>query len=120
MNNNFESFENDVMRTILENKFEEIDILKEQYRNSQVLKREFTGCGFFSNFIVNDIEKKLRFENYNMKLSCLGELEGVKDGVGFILFIKDGFIDFLEGYTYGNEAWPEEIRKYKLYRSTQR
>jgi hypothetical protein len=115
MNVKFIDFENEVIKMILDNNIDKMDILREQYKISQVLKRKFTGCGFFSTFIINDTEKKLQFEELNIELSCLGEIEGVENGVGFILFIRDGYIDVLEGYTYGEETWPEEIGKYKLY-----
>lgn len=35
-------------------------------------------------------------------------------GVGFVLFIKKGVLDFLEGYTYGNEKWSDVIGNYSL------
>ena len=28
--------------------------------------------------------------------------------LGFLLWIKDGYINFLEGYTYGIDQWPED------------
>ena len=39
-------------------------------------------------------------------LSDVGaDLVGVDHGVGFALFVKDGRLDFLEGFTYA-DAWP--------------
>ena len=44
----------------------------------------------------------------------LGECDGVRDGVGFVLFVKNGAIDYLEGYTYGDDKWPDILEKYQL------
>jgi hypothetical protein len=43
----------------------------------------------------------------------LGDVDGtasnVKHGLGFLLYVTDGFLDMLEGYTY-DEPWPPEIK----------
>jgi hypothetical protein len=31
----------------------------------------------------------------------------VENGAGCLLFVRDGVLSFLEGYTYGGEEWPE-------------
>jgi len=40
-------------------------------------------------------------------------IDGINHGVGFVLFIKDGFIKTLEGYTY-DEKFPEVINNYSI------
>ena len=42
-----------------------------------------------------------------------GTAENVKHGLGFILFVKDGALASLAGYTY-DEPWPNEIGELKL------
>ena len=37
----------------------------------------------------------------------------MKNGVGFVLFVKNRMILFLEGYAY-DELWPDEIFEDKL------
>jgi len=39
---------------------------------------------------------------------------GLEHGAGFVLFINDGLISMLEGYTYG-EPWPEDITGYSFH-----
>jgi hypothetical protein len=34
-----------------------------------------------------------------------GELEGLANGAGFVLFIRDGRLKMLEGFTF-DEPWP--------------
>jgi hypothetical protein len=53
----------------------------------------------------------------NRKRITLGdvnaEVEGLKFGAGFVLFISDGKLEMLEGYSY-DEQWPTEIKKFVL------
>ncbi len=42
-----------------------------------------------------------------------GDLEGVAHGAGFVLFIRDGALACLEGFTY-DEPWPETIKSFTL------
>jgi hypothetical protein len=114
MSEDFEDFEHDVIATILSCNCDGVEILQEQYKYSTVIGRKFTGCGFFTEFIIKDPEKRLpNGENY--ELSCLGEIENISSSVGFILFVRNGFISTLEGYTYGDELWPTRILSYRLF-----
>jgi hypothetical protein len=87
----------------------------EQYENSTIIKREFTGAGFYTYFQVNDESLSLG-NNVSFGLDCVhAEINGLEYGAGFILFIENGFIDNLEGYTYGGDKeWPEKITAYKF------
>ena len=82
---------------------------------STVTKREFTGTGFFSDFFVTDesllLNKNIMFELGNIHATT----SGLKYGVGFVLFVRNGSLNQLEGYSYGEEKWPEEITDYKLF-----
>src|SRR5262245_22674397 len=70
-----------------------------------VRQRTMTGVGFFLRFAIQSDAEKIQ-ANGQRTLSCVGaELEGVEHGVGFVLFIQDGKLDFLEGFTY-EEPWP--------------
>ena len=85
-----------------------------QYEKAHVIKREFTGHGFFTNFEVTDPADSLG-EGYDNQLGNLTvEFPGVKYGACFVLFIKNGFIEMLEGAVNGDDPWPEMITEYKL------
>ena len=46
-----------------------------------------------------------------------GAADNVKHGLGFVLFVVDGVLSMLEGYTY-DEPWPDEPRGLILTYST--
>lgn len=41
------------------------------------------------------------------------EIQGVEHGAGFILFVDDGYLDSLEGFTYVG-PWPDQLGAYTL------
>lgn len=110
----FEILEKMVVEKILSGDDRVLDILRKQYNDSVVESREFTGAGFYTTFKINDSAPMLVGKNSFQLGDVIGTIKGVKYGVGFVLFIKDGKIDFLEGYTYGEEKWPENIEDFRL------
>jgi len=98
-----------VMSKFLEKPTQTNLILRKQYACSRH-KREFTGKGFFVDFILpSDISK---VQNH-LDLHANGKINNNID-VGFILFIKNGILDCLEGFTYYGE-WPEKIMNCELF-----
>ena len=79
--------------------------LRVQYARAQVREVELTGVGFFVDFdIPSDAP---RTEPKNMTGGSVEiRVEGVANGAGCLLFVRDGVIAMLEGYTY-DDAWPE-------------
>jgi hypothetical protein len=110
----FKQFEREVMEMIAkENPKYEAKIMA-QYEKARVIKREFTGHGFFTDFDITDPADSLGC-GYKVQLGDLtAEFPGVKFGAGFVLFIENGFISMLEGCVYGNDPWPERITEYKF------
>jgi hypothetical protein len=43
----------------------------------------------------------------------IGELPELSSGAGFLLYIKNGVLDILEGYSY-DDPWPSSIGSFKL------
>ncbi len=43
----------------------------------------------------------------------IGDIPGLASGAGFLLYIKNGVLDMLEGYSY-DEPWPESINSFNL------
>ncbi|MCL2103568.1 MAG: hypothetical protein FWH21_00705 [Kiritimatiellaeota bacterium] len=109
----FEDFEKCVMKFVLREQTEQSILLSKQYDVATVVSREFTGCGFFTNFRVPNLVSALP-NSVNIELGCLGELEGVQYGIGFVLFVRQGLISMLEGYVY-NEKWPKSIGQFNLF-----
>jgi hypothetical protein len=108
----FEKFEADVMLKLLDGNDPVLAILRQQYRQSEVVKREFTGVGFFTTFRVYDSAPRLPGNRSLYIGDVVAEIDGVD--VGFVLFITDGVLDMLEGYTYGTDEWPREMVRYKI------
>lgn len=106
--------EKEVMMKLLDGDDDRLMILRNQYIRALAKKREFSGTGFFTSFEVPKDVKKLKTPKLVQLGDVVAQIMGVKDGVGFVLFIKNGTIDFLEGYVYGDEKWPNEVKEYEV------
>ena len=100
--------ERDVMELLLAGDDPILNVLREQYRLAEVVKREETGAGFYVHFSVDpratrlDTGKSLHFGDVT------AEVEGLNYGAGFVLHVRDGAIECLEGYSY-DEPWPAAV-----------
>lgn len=110
----FEVFEKEVVEKLLAGDYDKLKILRKQYEKAKIKSREFSGTGFFTSFVIPDYAPRLNHSKSFHLGDVIGEIDGVKNGVGFLLFVKEGAINFLEGYTYGDEKWPENIINYKI------
>ena len=106
----FENFERAVMNKFLEVKSPEKKILLQQYQKTKVENRWFSGVGFFTTFSVPEGVAHLSRSTHITGVS--GKVNDT--AVGFMLLIKDGILKFLEGYTFGNDPWPDKITSYEL------
>ena len=106
-------FERDVMERLLADPREPIATLRKQYAAAVVTKRELTGAGFFLYFQVPENIERVP-NSPSMKFGDVtAAIDGLKFGAGFVLYVKDGRLDMLEGYSY-EEPWPVEILHYTL------
>ncbi len=88
-------------------------ILLEQWKSSKIKKLEFTGAGFFVDYDVPNSAPVLEGKP-NLSFGNVGaEISDLKYGAGFVLFVKNGVIATLEGYSY-NEPWPNNIDVFEL------
>ena len=107
------SLENAVLGVMLENPGQQFDAIRQQMAHALVGRRELSGIGFFTHFIV-PLDAPVRRDLPNMELrGVAAELPGVQHGAGFVLFIRAGVIKMLEGYTY-DEPWPETTDGFKI------
>ena len=110
---NLTVLENQVLEKLLHGDDETLAILRQQAKEATILSRQMTGVGFFTKFAVRldapRIEGRSTFK--------LGDVNGtagnVRHGLGFLLYIEDGVISALEGYTY-DEPWPDELHDLSL------
>jgi hypothetical protein len=107
------ALETEVMKMLLAGDDRALDVLRMQLKEAIVASRNMTGTGFYTTFSVPPsaprIEGRPSFK--------LGDVDGaavdVQNGFGFIVFITDGTLGMLEGYTY-DEPWPDQIRGLRL------
>jgi hypothetical protein len=98
-----------IMKMLLAGDERPLVALREQLRLASVVGRTFSGCGFFTRFSVPDDAARVDPPNFEMGDVKL-ELSGVEHGAGVLLFVHNGVLSMREGYTYGDEGWPEEVR----------
>jgi hypothetical protein len=82
-----------------------------------VKAREFTGVGVYVDLDVDPAALRVPFAR--LVLSDVEALIGAKHDVGFNLFVTDGVIDTLEGFSY-DDAWPEVVGEFELRHSDPR
>ena len=89
-------------------------ILQKQIHALRVSERKMTGVGFFTRFsIPNDISKLS--DEATFQIGGIGaDINDLEHGAGFVLFIEDGQIETLEGYTY-DEPWPRNVDSFHLH-----
>jgi hypothetical protein len=82
--------------------------LRAQISDVSVLSRKNTGAGFFTYFsIEKDSVPQIRSDTRDCCVAA--KINGVENALGFILWLKDGYIDFLEGYTMALEGGTSDL-----------
>lgn len=78
------------------------EALEAQLSTATLLGRENTGAGFYTRFAV---EKKsiAAVTGERSRAGPEASIDGLRHGMGFILWLKEGYADCLEGYSY-NES----------------
>ena len=102
-----ETFEQQLMELLLQGEHPVLATLRPQYVVAKIVKREFSGVGFFSHFEVPENVPLAEPPNFEAG-SILIHLEKLPSGAGCILFVRKGKLDFLECYTFV-DPWPERI-----------
>ncbi len=103
-----------VLRKLLSGDHPVLAALRVQAEKARLRDREFSGVGFFCMFEL-PVEAPILDDRARFEISDVdGHVEGLEHGAGFVLFIRDGRIDMLEGFTY-DEPWPRTIGKFELF-----
>ncbi|HZK91284.1 MAG TPA: hypothetical protein VFC56_14155 [Stellaceae bacterium] len=71
-------------------------------------KRRLTGVGIFVDLSLPESVPRVDRANTELSTGYRTSFPAPADLVGFTLFIREGVLSFLEGYTYGDVAWPLE------------
>ena len=104
----YDEFEKRIIDDIIQTYPEYAERLARQYGYATVSKRTIDGRGFYTYYEIGDKTASLG-DGVNLQL---GEnqwnINGLEHGSDYILWIKNGFISSLEGFSYG-EPWPKVI-----------
>ena len=108
---NLDEFEQAVLEKLLQGTHPLLTQLYSQLEFCYVRRREMTGTGFYTYFEVRVL---LQIRDINLRFGDVtAEIPGLKNGAGFLLYIKNGLLDMLEGYSY-DEPLPDIIPIYIL------
>jgi hypothetical protein len=109
-----------VLLRLLEGDDPVLRALRDQVAVAGVREREFTGVGFFTYFLLGPEVHPVPLPNGVVHSPLVGEVdiqaENLRHGAGFVLFLKEGLLHFLEGYTKGGEPWPDDLGRYVVRR----
>lgn len=89
-----------------------LDLARRQVQAARIAEVHYSGSGFFITFAVDrDRVPASVPENFEIGDLHLAPADGSNaPAMGFILFIRGGVVDFLEGFTYGDPYpdpdWP--------------
>jgi hypothetical protein len=106
-------FEQQVLDKLLAGEHPVLVTLRAQAERAQVRRREYTGVGFFCDFDVPSDARALPTSGDFHLGDVNASLDGLNHGAGFVLFVRNGRLATLEGYTY-EEPWPQQVRNLEL------
>ncbi len=109
---NLSELERAVLEKLLQGTHPFLVRLNSQTEFCYVRRREMTGAGFYTYFEI----RRAPLQIYDIDLrfgDVVAEIPGLKNGAGFLLYVKNGLLDMLEGYSY-DETWPDMIPRYIL------
>jgi|SRR6266850_3312926 len=109
MHSSLNSLENTVLEMLLAGDNDRLTLLREQLKRAQVSSRKMTGVGFYTEFAVPPAIPRVPGRPTFRLGDVSGTAANVRNGLGFVLFVSDGALSMLEGYTY-DELWPDEVR----------
>jgi hypothetical protein len=104
--------EKEVILKLLSGDHPAVRVLREQLEHCRVRSREMTGTGFVTELDVPREIDRAKVEKMRLG-NVVADVEGLKNGAGFLLYVKGGALDAIEGYSF-EEPWPETITWFQL------
>lgn len=105
---NINEFEKIIITDIIEQYPQYKSRLQAQFERAVVQKREFSTYGFATHYAVTAPEETLG-DDVNLQLGMhQWRINGLQNGSDYILWVKNGYISCLEGFSY-QEPWPSEV-----------
>lgn len=110
-------FEGEVLNWLLAEEEPVLDALRMQLTWATVLSKVFTGHGIYINFYLPSDVTPLHKELNVRPRFCFGDVEAsipsLEYGAHFLIWVDDGLLTCLEGYTF-DESYPQEISDFQL------
>lgn len=110
-------FEGEILNWLLAGEEPVLNALRRQFTRATVLYKVFTGHGIYINFHLPSDVIPLHKEFRVKPRFCFGDVEAsipsLEYGAHFLLWVEDGLLASLEGFTY-DESYPQEISSYQL------
>jgi hypothetical protein len=79
--------------------------LRGQLATASIRSRENTGHGFYTHFEVDHAIAGIGgHKSRDMRDGPLAKVDGIEHGMGFILWLHDGYANHLEGYSFGGST----------------
>lgn len=108
------AFETELLTFLLAGDQRELAVLRGQLEGLDIKSRESTPNGFAVRLrVLPDVTRVKPLSDFQLG-DVFAELEGLAHGAGFVLFVRRGALDVLEGYTH-EEPWPETPGLKRLY-----
>jgi len=113
MSDRFTPLERDVLTMLLVGDDPVREALRAQLKVASVASREMTGVGFYTEIHV-DQELSAKCPELEARIGNVeADVFGLQNGVGFMLWIHNGYLATLEAYTF-EEPWPSDATRYSL------
>jgi hypothetical protein len=80
--------------------------IEAQLAYGKVVRRENTGAGFYTRFEMqrSSTPPVAGSRSKDLRYGPQAKIEGIKHGMGFILWLSESYLDCLEGYTYDDDT----------------
>jgi hypothetical protein len=88
---------------------QKLGILREQFAAATIVETELTGGGFFVTFSVPADAPRVAGFGFSGGDAWL-QLDTSPEGAGCVVHTRDGTLELLEVYTYGDHPWTENTR----------
>lgn len=106
------NFEQAVLDKLLAGDHPVLAVLRAQAQRARLASREYTGAGFYLSFEVPPDAPALAMQDFHFG-DVNAAVDGLQYGAGFVVFVRSGRLETLEGYSY-EEPWPKEIGSFTL------
>ena len=104
-----------VIEKLLAEDHHALRVLRAQLRHAQVSGRTLTGSGFVTELSLPAGTAPAPIGSGMIRLGDVGaKIDGLRHGAGFLLYVRDGLLDALEGYSY-DEPWPKKVGRFTVH-----